>query len=379
MAWSILSAVPSNICLLVEEDRGVGPCGFNSSCTYDQRATCHCSGGYSFVDPGDVVEGCKQDFLLQSCDKESPEIDLFHYYEMIPNKLLHTTKRHQNLPNPLNYYPIDPALIPNWAPVAFLAVRSYYKRRKEIKQQPNLSSRESPIFQLCGIKRVKKVKNCVVVAENSLLLKRFNSMVAESDVEFRTEVSAIDRPNHRNLLKLLGFCTEEQHRLLINEFLSNGSLESFLFGDSRINWYGRIQIASDAARGLLYLHEGCSTQIIHCDIKPQNILLDDKFTAKISDLGLAKLLKKNVKAEAGDENEIILAERAYECYVERKLELLVKDDKEATEDLKRVEKLVKIASWCIQDDPSLRPTMKKVEQMVDGTVEASIPPDPSSS
>ncbi|XP_060668183.1 G-type lectin S-receptor-like serine/threonine-protein kinase LECRK2 [Ziziphus jujuba] len=352
MAWSILSAVPSNICLLVEEDRGVGPCGFNSSCTYDQRATCHCSGGYSFVDPGDVVEGCKQDFLLQSCDKESPEIDLFHYYEM-PNG--------------------------DWAPVAFLAVRSYYKRRKEIKQQPNLSSRESPIFQLCGIKRVKKVKNCVVVAENSLLLKRFNSMVAESDVEFRTEVSAIDRPNHRNLLKLLGFCTEEQHRLLINEFLSNGSLESFLFGDSRINWYGRIQIASDAARGLLYLHEGCSTQIIHCDIKPQNILLDDKFTAKISDLGLAKLLKKNVKAEAGDENEIILAERAYECYVERKLELLVKDDKEATEDLKRVEKLVKIASWCIQDDPSLRPTMKKVEQMVDGTVEASIPPDPSSS
>ena len=73
--------------------------------------------------------------------------------------------------------------------------------------------------------------------------------------------------------------------------MKNGSLAKFLFGNSRPNWYTRTHIILGTARGLLYLHEECSTQIIHCDIKPQNLLLDDSFTAKISDFGLAKLLK----------------------------------------------------------------------------------------
>ena len=71
--------------------------------------------------------------------------------------------------------------------------------------------------------------------------------------------------------------------------MSNGSLASFLFGISRPHWNQRIQIAFGIARGLMYLHEECSTQIIHCDIKPQNILLDEYFTPRISDFGLAKL------------------------------------------------------------------------------------------
>lgn len=83
MAWSFLSALPSNICLLGREDKGVGPCGFNIYCTYDQRATCHCPGGYSFIDPDDVAKGCKQDFVLQSCDREFPETEHFYYYEML--------------------------------------------------------------------------------------------------------------------------------------------------------------------------------------------------------------------------------------------------------------------------------------------------------
>ncbi|PQP92763.1 G-type lectin S-receptor-like serine/threonine-protein kinase LECRK3 [Prunus yedoensis var. nudiflora] len=73
--------------------------------------------------------------------------------------------------------------------------------------------------------------------------------------------------------------------------MSNGSLESLLFGESRPSWNQRKEIALGTARGLLYLHEECSSQIIHCDIKPQNILLDDSFTARIADFGVAKLLK----------------------------------------------------------------------------------------
>ena len=79
--------------------------------------------------------------------------------------------------------------------------------------------------------------------------------------------------------------------MLVYEFMSNGSLASFLFGELRLSWYQRGKIALGIARGLLYLHEECCSQIVHCDIKPQNILLDDSFVARISDFGLAKLLR----------------------------------------------------------------------------------------
>ncbi|KAL4612166.1 hypothetical protein ACB092_08G179500 [Castanea dentata] len=256
-------------------------------------------------------------------------------------------------------------------------------------------------------------------------VKRLYNMEREGDVEFNAEVSAIGRTNHRNLVQLLGFCNEGEHRLLVYEFMSNGSLASFLFGGSRPYWYQRIQIALETARGLVYLHEECSTQIIHCDIKPQNILLDDSFSARISDFGLAKLLKtdqsrtatrirgtkgyvalewfknmpvtikvdvysfgillleliccrKSFEAEPKDEDQMILADWAYDCYKDRKLELLVENDEDATDDMKRVEKYVMIAIWCIQEDPSLRPTMKKVVQMMEGSIEVSVPPGSSS-
>ncbi|KAL5760563.1 hypothetical protein ACOSQ2_019401 [Xanthoceras sorbifolium] len=115
-------------------------------------------------------------------------------------------------------------------------------------------------------------------------------MEHEGEREFKTEVSVIGQTHHKNLVRLLGYCDEGEHRLLVYEYMSNGSLASFLFGISRPNWNQRVQIVLGIARGLMYLHEECSTQIIHCDIKPQNILLDEYLTARISDFGLAKLL-----------------------------------------------------------------------------------------
>lgn len=109
----------------------------------------------------------------------------------------------------------------------------------------------------------------------------------EGEQEFKTEVNAIGRSNPKNLVNLLGFCNEGQHRLLVFEFMSNGSLSSFLFGSSRPSWYQRVQIAMGIAKGLHYLHEECNTQIIHCDIKPENILLGGSYTTRIYDFGLA--------------------------------------------------------------------------------------------
>ncbi|KAL5567259.1 hypothetical protein UlMin_030423 [Ulmus minor] len=262
---------------------------------------------------------------------------------------------------------------------------------------------------------------------NLVAIKKLDSMVREDahEREFKAEVCAIGYTNHKNLVKLIGFCNEDQHRLLVYEFMSNGSLASLLFGPSRPSWHQRMKIALETARGLFYLHEECRTQIIHCDIKPQNILLDDSFTARISDFGLAKILKtnqtrtatqirgtkgyvapewfrnmpvsvkvdiysydivlleliccrKSFEAEAEDDNQMILADWVYDCYKDEKLDLLVGNDDEARSDMKRVKKYVMIAVWCIQEEPSLRPTMKKVTQMLDGSIEVPIPPDPYS-
>ncbi|CAA3021509.1 G-type lectin S-receptor-like serine threonine-kinase RLK1 [Olea europaea subsp. europaea] len=128
---------------------------------------------------------------------------------------------------------------------------------------------------------------------STIAVKKLDRVAQDTEKEFKTEVNVIGQTHHENLVRLLGFCEEGPHRMLVYEYMNNGTLASFLFGDLKPNWNRRIQIALGTARGLAYLHEECSTQIIHCDIKPQNILLDEYFNAWISDFGLAKLLMMN--------------------------------------------------------------------------------------
>nr|XP_023915155.1 G-type lectin S-receptor-like serine/threonine-protein kinase LECRK3 [Quercus suber] len=256
-------------------------------------------------------------------------------------------------------------------------------------------------------------------------VKKLGKVIEEGEKEFKTEVSTIGQTHHKNLVRLLGYCDEGQHRLLVYEYMSNGSLANFLFGISRPHWNQRVQIAFGIAKGLMYLHEECNTQIIHCDIKPQNILLDEYFTPRIADFGLAKLLlaeqtraartgirgtvgyfapewlrkasisvkvdvysfgvmlleiiccKSSVAFSLQDEEGEALIDWAYNCYKDKKLDKLIENDEEASNDMKRLERLVIVAIWCIQEDPSLRPSMKKVTQMLEGVIEVFVPPKPS--
>ncbi|KAF3772627.1 G-type lectin S-receptor-like serine/threonine-protein kinase, partial [Nymphaea thermarum] len=262
-------------------------------------------------------------------------------------------------------------------------------------------------------------------SQKPIAVKQLDMLVEDGDKAFETEVRVIGRTHHKNLVQLLGFCDEGSHRLLVYEYMEQGSLSSFLFGSIRPEWNLRIQIAVGIARGLMYLHEECSTQIIHCDIKPGNILLHGNLIPKISDFGLAKLLKrdqtrtntdirgtkgyiapewfrkmaitvkvdvysygvmlleiiccrKNVELNMKEEPSAILVDWAYDCFIEEQLEMLVEHDEDAKNDMKKVRKMVMVALWCIQEDPSLRPTMKKVTQMLEGAVDVAIPPNPSS-
>ncbi|XP_060200946.1 G-type lectin S-receptor-like serine/threonine-protein kinase RLK1 [Lycium barbarum] len=231
-------------------------------------------------------------------------------------------------------------------------------------------------------------------SRNVVTIKKLDRVAHEAEKEFMTEVNVISQTHHKNLVHLIGYCNEGPHRLLVYEYMSNGTLASFIFGDPKPTWSQRTNIATGIARGLEYLHEECSTQIIHCDIKPQNILLDDYYVARISDFGLSKLLminqsrtltnlrgtrgyvaperfrnsqvtvkvdvysfgvllleiitcRKNYENEESYGPEAILRDWVLDCFQEGKLESLVESDIEALNDKKQFERFVMVGIWCV--------------------------------
>ncbi|CAA7016442.1 unnamed protein product [Microthlaspi erraticum] len=116
--------------------------------------------------------------------------------------------------------------------------------------------------------------------------------------DFTNEVASMSQTSHLNIVSLLGFCSEGSKRAIIYEFLENGSLDKFLSGKTtvKLDWMAVYGIALGVARGLEYLHHGCKRRIVHFDIKPHNVLLDETFCPKVSDFGLAKLCAKKESA-----------------------------------------------------------------------------------
>ncbi|KAM0970118.1 hypothetical protein ACFX14_018216 [Malus domestica] len=123
-------------------------------------------------------------------------------------------------------------------------------------------------------------------------IKKLNSESVQGYQEWQSEVNFLGRLSHPNLVKLLGYCLEDEELLLVYEFMKKGSLENHLFrrsaGSELLSWDTRLKIAIGAARGLAFLHSS-EKQIIYRDFKASNILLDWSFNSKISDFGLAKL------------------------------------------------------------------------------------------
>jgi serine/threonine protein kinase len=133
--------------------------------------------------------------------------------------------------------------------------------------------------------KLKAAASCSIVA-----IKRLDRLAHDREKEFKTELRAIGKTCHKNLVRLIGYSDEGNHRMLVYEFMSNGSLADILFGQTKPTWNQRVGFALGFSRGLVYLHEECDTPIIHCDIKPQNILIHEYITVRISEFGLAKLL-----------------------------------------------------------------------------------------
>ncbi|XP_059064606.1 G-type lectin S-receptor-like serine/threonine-protein kinase SD2-5 [Cryptomeria japonica] len=141
----------------------------------------------------------------------------------------------------------------------------------------------------------------ILLDDTKIAVKQLDR-AGQGSKEFRAEVETLGNIHHLNLVRLKGFCAEKSHRMLVYEYLPNGSLDKWIFpNESRqhlLDWKTRSKVILHIARGLSYLHKECRERIIHFDIKPQNILLDENFNAKVSDFGLAKLINR-------EQNEVI--------------------------------------------------------------------------
>ncbi|KAF7148546.1 hypothetical protein RHSIM_Rhsim03G0202800 [Rhododendron simsii] len=236
--------------------------------------------------------------------------------------------------------------------------------------------------------------------------------------EFINEVATIGRIHHVNVVQLIGYCAERSKRALVYDFMPNGSLEKYISStDAKLSLSSKqmYEISLGVARGIGYLHQGCDMQILHFDIKPHNILLDENFTPKVSDFGLAKLYPtdestitmtaargtlgymapelfyKNIggisyKADIysfgmllmelacrrrnwnslANSSQVFFPSWVYDQFAEGKNLQIGETTEEESE---MVKKMMLVALWCIQMRPSDRPSMNKVVEMLEGNLE----------
>ncbi|KAJ0983577.1 hypothetical protein J5N97_011832 [Dioscorea zingiberensis] len=317
--------------------------------------------------------------------------------------------------------------------VWILVVWRRRRRRQLISESDQVVMGALVVFKYSELQRVTKnfsdklgaggfgtVFKGVLPDSTVIAVKRLEGL-RQGEKQFRAEVSTLGTIQHVNLVSLRGFCAEGDKRLLVFDYMPNGSLDSHLFRNYSkvLEWSTRYQIALGIARGLAYLHEKCRECIIHCDIKPENILLDAAFNPIVADFGLAKLLgrefshvlttmrgtigylapewisglaitpktdvysfgmmlleiisgKRNTRqAETGDyyfpvKAAMQVRDGTVDCLLDERLN--------GDANMEELNRACRVACWCIQDMDSERPTMGMIVQVLEGLLEVNVPP-----
>ncbi|KAL5807667.1 hypothetical protein ACOSQ3_028358 [Xanthoceras sorbifolium] len=159
-----------------------------------------------------------------------------------------------------------------------------------------------------------KVYKGILANGTVVAIKRAQQGSLQGEKEFLTEIELLSRLHHRNLVSLVGYCDEEAEQMLVYEFMPHGSLQDILNARLKdpLSFSMRLHIALGSAKGILYLHTEADPPIIHRDIKANNILLDFKFTAKVSDFGISRLAPvPNVRGDVGHVSTVVRGTPGY--------------------------------------------------------------------
>ncbi|XP_048548139.1 cysteine-rich receptor-like protein kinase 6 [Triticum urartu] len=255
-----------------------------------------------------------------------------------------------------------------------------------------------------------------------IAVKRLSQSSTQGIEELKTELVLLAKLQHRNLVRLVGVCLEEPEKLLVYEYMPNGSLDTLLFDDEKrrdLDLGKRLKIVNGIARGLQYLHEDSQPRIVHRDLKASNVLLDSDCNPKISDFGLAKLFgwdqsqaitshiagtygymspeyamrgQYSVKSDAfsfgvlvleivtgrksnsfvNSEQSIDLLSLVWEHWTSSTVEKLVDPSMRGPSPGGQMLKLVNIGLLCVQDNPADRPTMSAVHVMLSSNTTSSM-------
>lgn len=231
-----------------------------------------------------------------------------------------------------------------------------------------------------------------VLPNKALIIAKVLNSVIVSEKDFRVKISALSGMHHRNLVPLKGFCFEPKHKVILYEYIPKGSLDKWLFEAKQDrkdeNWQQRLDIALGVARGIAYLHTECQQCVAHGNLKPDNVLLDENLVPKLTNFGIRSLVQKEVatSSESPSERDIFMLGEVLlqivtckrDTWGDNWLDIIDKLRKEnkilGSDEWKEVERVVRIALWCMQNQLFLRPSIGEVVKVLEGTLSVDRPP-----
>ncbi|KNA22691.1 hypothetical protein SOVF_032080 [Spinacia oleracea] len=225
--------------------------------------------------------------------------------------------------------------------------------------------------------------------QTPIIVKMLNNLVV-SEKDFRTAVSILGGTHHRNLVAVKGFCCDRKYnKFVIYEFVPRGSLDKLLFDNpNELQWQERVDIALGVARALAYLHSECQSCVAHGNLKLENVMLDQNLVPKLMDFGLFQKETGTSSSESASEKDIykfgeMLLQIArlkrdvirVDVDVNHLINEIVETQRlEGRDAYEKVERVVRIALWCVQTQPFLRPSIGEVVKVLEGTLSVDRPP-----